>query len=93
VGEISGKLGGGEGLALEGRNEGDGSFIGDGMSGCGGFGCEGVATVPEHVLGEVASVHEGGDPQVGHHGVGLPAADKLDDVGLNASTQQGGGVG
>jgi hypothetical protein len=45
---MGGKLGGGKGLALEGRNEVDGSFVGDRLSGLSGGGCEGVATVPEH---------------------------------------------
>jgi hypothetical protein len=33
-----------------------------------------------------------GDPQVGHHGVGFPPSDELDDISVDTSAEQGGGA-
>ena len=51
---------------------------------------EGVGAMVEHLLGEGAG--GGLDPQITEHGVGLPATQELDVVGVDASAEEGGGT-
>ena len=46
----------------------------------------------EHEAGVVRVVRGGGDPEVAEHGIGLPAAQEVDVVGVDASTEEGGGA-
>ena len=53
---------------------------------------EGVGAVIQHALGECMGLSEGLDPKVAEHGVGFPAAHKLDSVFVNTCTEKGGGT-
>ena len=50
-------------------------------------GCEGVGAVAEHEASVVSVVGGGGDPEVAEHGVGFPAAQELDVVGVDAGAE------
>ena len=65
-------------------------WLGDGC-GVGGR-CEGESASVEHTLREVVGVGVGGHSEVAEHGVGLPAAEKLDDVRVDAGAKQGCGA-
>ncbi len=49
---------------------------------------EGVVTVVKHLLGEFGSGDL--DAEIAEHGVGLPATDELDVVGVNSGAHEGG---
>jgi hypothetical protein len=53
---------------------------------------EGEAAVLQHELGHVVVVGVSGDAEVLQHGVRFPAPKQLDDVGVDACTQEGGGA-
>lgn len=57
-----------------------------------GVGSEGVVAGTEHQLGEVRVVGVGGNTEVAEHGIGLPAAEQLDDVGVDVGAQKGCGA-
>jgi hypothetical protein len=53
---------------------------------------EGEAAVVQHKLGQVVVVGMSGKAEVLQHGIQFPASEQLDDVGVNAGTQEGGGA-
>ena len=57
-----------------------------------GEGSEGVGASGEHGLSEVVGVGESSDSEVAEHGVGLPAADELDGVGVDVGAEERGGA-
>ena len=58
----------------------------------GATGGEGEGAVVEHLVGEVPGMGGGGDAEVAEHGVGAPAAEKLDVVGVYLGAEEGGGA-
>ena len=52
---------------------------------------EGVAAVVEHLAGEGKGELHGLSPKVKEHGVGAPAADKLDGGDVDVCAEHGGG--
>ena len=50
---------------------------------------EGERAMCEHTAGVSVGMHGALDTQVSEHGVGFPAAQELDVVGVNACTEQG----
>lgn len=53
---------------------------------------EGVGPSHQHLLGKVGGLGEGGDTKVSQHGVGLPATEELDDVGVDVGAEEGSGA-
>ena len=53
--------------------------------------CESEGAGVEHPLCKVVSVGVGCYAEVAAHGIGLPVAEKLDDVRVDAGAQEGGG--
>ena len=51
---------------------------------------EGVGAVVEHFLGVVVSADSSLDAQGAKHGVGFPAPQELDSVGVDAGAEEGG---
>ena len=56
-----------------------------------GVGREGEVAVGEHALGKIVVVGVSSDTEVTQHGVRLPAAEELDDVGVNVGAEEGSG--
>ena len=52
---------------------------------------ESVGTGEEHALSEVGAVGMSRYAEVADHGIGFPAAEELDDVGVHTSTEEGSG--
>ena len=56
-----------------------------------GSGREGEVAVGEHALGEVVVVGVSSDAEVTEHGVRFPAAEEVDDVGVDVGAEEGSG--
>ena len=78
-------------VAAQGLEEGRGSLGGDERVG-GRVRRQGVAAGLKHVGGELMGVGRGGDSEVAEHGVGLPAAQQLNDVGVDVGAEEHGGA-
>ena len=52
----------------------------------------GVGAIVEHALGECMGLCHGLDAKASKHGIGFPAAQELNGIFVNLSTQEGGGT-
>lgn len=75
-----------EGFPLDGTEEASWGLLGEGAGGgcVVGAGGEGEGPGLEHAFRKVGGVGERGHSKVAEHGVRLPAAKELDDVGVHA---------
>ena len=78
-------------LPLDGTEEGGWGLERDGAGLGQGARRESVGTGKEHALSEVGAVGMSCHAEVADHGVGFPAAEELDDVGVHTSTEEGSG--
>ena len=79
---------------LKDRGHAGGELCGKEVFVTGGVGSrgEGVGTMFEHALGVMVECSGRGDAEVAEHGIGAPASEKFDGVGVNPGAEERGGA-